>query len=197
MTDSERRVILDALMEKEKLLLAAKNDYPDTIARLAAMMTETITEGGLVLVCGNGGSAAESQHFAAEMVVRLTEKSERVALPAVSLTTDTSVLTAAANDYGYDQVFSRQVEALGRKVDMLLGLSTSGNSGNVINAFRTAHDLKIKTAALLGKGGGDLAEIADFSIVVPSHSVLRIQEEHLFILHQVVELVQQSLSPEI
>ena len=206
MSDKEREMVMDALTEREKLLLAAKNDYPDKVVSLAAIIAKTIADGGKVLVCGNGGSAAESQHFAAEMVVRLTEKHERAPLPTMALTTDSicnisksavSVLTACANDYGFERVFSRQVEALGRKGDLLLVLSTSGNSGNLISAVATARDLQMETAALLGKGGGELAEIANFSIIIPSQSVLRIQEEHLYILHQLVELVQDSLSPEV
>ncbi len=197
MSDKEREMLMDALAEREKLLLAAKNDYPDKVVSLATMIARTIADGGKVLVCGNGGSAAESQHFAAEMVVRLTEKHERAPLPTIALTTDSSVLTACANDYSFERVFSRQVEALGRKGDLLLVLSTSGNSGNLISAVTTARDLQMETAALLGKGGGELAEIANLSIIIPSQSVLRIQEEHLYILHQLVELVQDSLSPEV
>ncbi len=196
MTESERELTLEALTEKERLLLAGKNDYPDKIAFLAEMISSTISNGGKILVCGNGGSAAESQHFAAEMVVRLTAKVERSAFPAIALTSDTSVITACSNDYGFERVFARQVEAIGRKGDLLLALSTSGNSDNVINAVTAARDLQIETAALLGKSGGELAEITNFSIIIPSQSVTRIQEEHLFILHQVVELVQLSLSPE-
>jgi D-sedoheptulose 7-phosphate isomerase len=188
---------MSALAEREKLLLAAKNDYPDKVVSLVTMIARIIADGGKVLVCGNGGSAAESQHFAAEMVVRLTEKHERAPLPTIALTTDSSVLTACANDYSFERVFSRQVEALGRKGDLLLVLSTSGNSGNLISAVTTARDLQMETAALLGKGGGELAEMANLSIIIPSQSVLRIQEEHLFILHQLVELVQDSLSPEV
>ncbi len=197
MSDKEREMVMDALTEREKLLLAARNDYPDKVVSLAAIIAKTIADGGKLLVCGNGGSAAESQHFAAEMVVRLTEKHERAPLPTMALTTDSSVLTACANDYGFERVFSRQVEALGRKGDLLLVLSTSGNSANLISAVTTARDLQMETAALLGKGGGELAEIANFSIIIPSQSVLRIQEEHLYILHQLVELVQDSLSPEV
>jgi D-sedoheptulose 7-phosphate isomerase len=195
-TETERESTLEALAEKELLLLAGKNDYPEKIVFLAHMISSTISGGGKILVCGNGGSAAESQHFAAEMVVRLTAKVERSALPAIALTSDTSVITACSNDYGFERVFARQVEAIGRKGDLLLALSTSGNSDNVVSAVKTARDNQMETAALLGKGGGELAEIANFSIVVPSQSVTRIQEEHLFILHQVVEIVQSSLLPE-
>lgn len=197
MSDQDREMLMDALAEREKLLLAGKNDYPEKVVFLSNLMTEAIKGGGKVLACGNGGSAAECQHFAAEMVVRLTEKTERSALPAIALTTDSSVISACANDYGFDKIFSRQVEALGRKGDMLLALSTSGNSDNVVNAVKAARDLQMETAALVGKGGGELAEFANYSIIIPSQSVLRIQEEHLYILHQVVELVQLSLSPEV
>jgi D-sedoheptulose 7-phosphate isomerase len=196
MNDEERQVTLEALAEKERLLVAAKNDYPDKINELAQLISDAIRGGGKVLVCGNGGSAAESQHFAAEMVVRLSAKNERAALPAIALSSDMSVLTACSNDYGFDRVFARQIEALGRKGDLLLALSTSGNSHNVISAIHTAKDQQMDTAALLGRGGGEIAEIANFSVVVPSQSVTRIQEEHLFILHQTVELVQTMLSPE-
>lgn len=196
MSDEMRQAMLDAISEREKLLLAAKNDYPDKVEFLASMMAEVIKQGGKILVCGNGGSAAEAQHFAAEMIVRLTEKVERAPLPAISLTTDTSVMTACTNDYSFDRVFSRQVEGIGKQGDMLLALSTSGNSPNVNKAVEAARDLKMETAALTGRGGGELAEIANFSIVVPSQSTLRVQEEHLFILHQVVEFVQDMLSPE-
>ena len=197
MSDSERELTLAALAEKEKLLLSAGNDYPDKIAALAKMIADVILASGKILVCGNGGSAAESQHFAAEMVVRLTEKTERAALPVIALSTDTSVITACANDYGFERVFARQVEALGRKGDMLIALSTSGNSPNVNAAAATAKDHQMTTAALLGKGGGELAKMVDYSIVVPSQSVLRVQEEHLFLLHQLVESVQIILSPEV
>lgn len=197
MSDEEREMVMDALAEREKLLLAAKNDYPDKVGFLAKLISDAIAGGGKVLVCGNGGSAAECQHFAAEMVVRLTEKSERRPLPAIALTTDSSILTACANDYGFENVFSRQVEALGRKGDLLLVLSTSGKSDNLASAVRTARDMQMDTAALLGKGGGEVAELANLCIIIPSQSVLRIQEEHLYILHQLVELVQLSLSAEV
>jgi len=195
-TENDRQVIFDSLAEREKLLLAAKNDYPDKISFLSKLAADTIAEGGKILVCGNGGSAAESAHFVAEMIVRLTEKTERRSLPAISLASDNSVLTACANDYGYKTVFSRQIEGLGKPRDLLLALSTSGNSENVIEAVKTAKDSRIETAALLGKDGGKLVKEVDFSIVVPSQSVLRIQEEHLFLLHQLVELVEDILSPE-
>ncbi len=197
MSDELRQLILDAISEREKLLLAAKNDYPDKVEFLANMMAEVIKQGRKILVCGNGGSAAEAQHFVAEMIVRLTEKVERAPMPAVALTTDTSVLTACTNDYGFDRVFSRQVEALGKQGDLLFALSTSGKSENVNKAVEIARELKMETAALIGRGGGELAEIAGYSIVIPSQSTQRIQEEHLFILHQIVEFLQELLSPEI
>lgn len=197
MSDELRQSILDAISEREKLLLAAKNDYPDKVEFMANMMAEVIKQGGKILVCGNGGSAAEAQHFVAEMIVRLTEKVERAPMPAMALTTDTSVLTACTNDYGFDRVFSRQVEALGKQGDLLFALSTSGKSENVNKAVEIARELKMETAALIGRGGGDLAEIANYSIVIPSQSTQRIQEEHLFILHQIVEFLQELLSPEI
>ena len=144
-------------------------------------LAEVVTGGGKILLCGNGGSAADSQHFAAEVVGRLV--TERPAAPAVALTTDSSILTAIANDYGYDAVFVRQVAALAKPGDALIGISTSGNSSNVVAAVDQARALHCFTIALTGRSGGDLASAADAAVSAPSSSTRRIQEAHIFILH--------------
>lgn len=146
---------------------------------------------GKLLVFGNGGSAADSQHIAAEMVVRF--KRERKALACVALTTDTSILTAASNDYDFSKVFVRQLEALLREEDLVLAISTSGVSANVVDAAEYARKMKIPVIALTGKGGGDLAKIADISIVVNSSVTARIQETHSAVIHAICELVEEEL----
>ena len=146
---------------------------------------------GKLLVFGNGGSAADSQHIAAEMVVRF--KRERKALACVSLTTDTSILTAASNDYDFSKVFVRQLEALLREEDLVFAISTSGVSANVVDAAEYARKMKIPVIALTGKGGGDLAKIADISIVVNSSVTARIQETHSAVIHAICELVEEEL----
>jgi len=145
------------------------------------LMIDALLKGRRILVCGNGGSAADAQHFAAEIVGRFEK--ERRAYPAVSLTTDTSIITAVANDYGYDHIFSRQVEGLGAPGDILVGISTSGESGNVIRAVEAASGLGMKTIGLLGRDGGRLKTLVNHALVVPEKTTARIQEAHGFILH--------------
>lgn len=154
-------------------------------------LAEVVTSGGKILICGNGGSAADAQHFAAEVIGRLMI--DRPAAPAVALTTDTSILTAIANDYGYDAVFSRQVAALVKPGDALIGISTSGNSPNVINAVDQARALHVLTIGLAGNSGGDLASAADAVLTVPSNSTQRIQEAHIFILHCWAMAIEKAL----
>jgi D-sedoheptulose 7-phosphate isomerase len=144
-------------------------------------LLDALLAGRRILICGNGGSAADAQHFAAEIVGRFEK--ERRAYPAVALTTDTSILTAIANDYGYEEVFSRQVSGLGTSGDILIGISTSGNSGNVIRAVAAASDLGMATIGLLGRDGGGLKHQVDHALVIPGEVTARIQEVHSFILH--------------
>jgi D-sedoheptulose 7-phosphate isomerase len=163
------------------------------IAQAASLIVATLSRGGKVLSCGNGGSAADAQHFASELLGRF--EAERVALPAVALTTDTSTLTAIANDYSYDLVFARQVSALGNKGDLLLGISTSGNSGNVIAAVRVAHEKGMAVVALTGRKGGKIAaELAesDIELRVPSDRTARIQEVHLLMIHGLCDVVEAA-----
>ena len=165
----------------------------DEILAAAEMIAEALQAGGKVMLCGNGGSAADSQHIAAEFTNRLSAELERPALAALALTTNTSFLTANANDYGFAHVFERQVEALGRDGDVLIGISTSGNSENVVRAIRLCPGRGIKTIGLLGGNGGQLRELVDLAIVVPSTNTQRIQEGHIAIGHVLCDLVERTL----
>jgi len=162
------------------------------ILNAASTMTHALSHGGKVLVCGNGGSAADAQHFAGELVGRFQLK-ERPALPVIALTADTSILTAWANDVAFDYVFARQVEAFGQAGDVIVGLSTSGNSRNIIEAFKKAHEKNMICIALLGKSGGETVEEADITVLVPSYDTQRIQEVHIQIVHILCELVEKNL----
>ena len=173
--------VFDQTLDEHLNCFSMLNGLQDPINRAAGMISEALVAGRKILVCGNGGSAADAQHFAAEIVGRFTR--ERNAWPALALTTDTSTLTAVANDYGYEHVFSRQVEALGRPGDVLIGISTSGNSEYVHRAMSLASTLGMQTIALTGSAGGSLADAADIAVKAPSRITARIQEAHIFILH--------------
>ena len=155
------------------------------------LMVAALRRGGKILVCGNGGSASDSQHFAAELVGRFER--ERRALASIALTTDTSILTAIGNDCGYDRVFARQVEAVGRVGDVLLGISTSGGSRNVLEAFGVAKSGGLATVALTGRDGGVVGAAADIHINVPSPSTARVQEVHRTLMHAMCELIEREL----
>ncbi|MEJ2633918.1 MAG: SIS domain-containing protein [Calditrichia bacterium] len=155
----------------------------------------TLRNGGKILLCGNGGSAADAQHIAAELVIRLTSSNNRPALAAQALTVDTSILTAGANDFGFDFVYSRQIEALGRLGDTLIALSTSGNSANVIEAVNMAHEKGLYVIGFLGGEGGKLKKLVDLPIIVPSASTARIQETHILIAHVMCDILERELFP--
>ena len=157
----------------------------EILARACETAIDTLKSGGKILICGNGGSAADAQHFAAELTGRY--KTERRAL-----TTDTSAITAIGNDYDYDLVFSRQLEALGRKGDLLVAISTSGNSKNVLNALEFAGKSGIKTLGFSGKGGGAMNELCDINLVVPSSDTARIQEMHIFFVHTICQAIDAA-----
>lgn len=163
------------------------------IVAAAEMMIQTLRTGGKVMLCGNGGSAADSQHIAAEFTNRLSADLPRPPLAALALTTDTSFLTSNANDYGFEHVFERQVQALGRDGDVLIGISTSGTSRNVVRAVQCCRELHIKTVGLLGGNGGEVRPLVDVAIVVPSTSTQHVQEAHITIGHIVSELVEEAL----
>lgn len=166
----------------------------EDILDVAALMSGVLGSGGKVLIAGNGGSAADASHFAGEMIVRLTSARTRQSLPAIALCVDPAVMTAAANDFGYDRIFSRQVEGLGQKGDLLFVISTSGNSTNLMTAVHTAREKKVLTVGLLGGKGGKLARNLDRTLIVPHISTQRIQEEHIFIIHMLVEFLESDLS---
>jgi D-sedoheptulose 7-phosphate isomerase len=176
--------ISENFSESAHLKLQAMDALAGPIAQAAERMVQCLKSDGKILACGNGGSAADSQHFAAEMLNRF--EMERPGLAAMALTTDTSTLTSIANDYDYDQIFSKQVRALGRAGDLLLAISTSGNSRNVIAAMHAAHEAQMGVVALTGRNGGKMAEVlrpTDINICVPAQSTARIQEVHLLTLH--------------
>ncbi|MCM2357340.1 MAG: D-sedoheptulose 7-phosphate isomerase [Geobacteraceae bacterium] len=163
----------------------------DRIAAFVDLLAEALERGNKVLVMGNGGSAADAQHFAAEIVGRF--RLERRALPAIALSTDTSILTAIGNDYGFELIFKRQVEALAEAGDVVVGISTSGSSNNVYGALLLARERGCRTVGLLGRDGGTIAGIADISLTIPAQETPRIQEAHITIIHIVCELVEKRL----
>lgn len=163
----------------------------ETLTMIARAMTGTLRAGGKILWCGNGGSASDSQHLAAEIVGRY--RRERRGLPSIALTTDTSILTAVGNDFGFDAIFARQVEALGTEGDMLVGISTSGNSGNVVAALEVARWRKMVTVAFTGAGGGKLAPLADILFAVNSRETARIQEAHILAGHMLCDWIEVDL----
>ena len=163
----------------------------DAIIDVAQKCLGLYKNGKKTLLAGNGGSAADAQHIAAELVGRYGF--DRPSIPSLALTTDTSNLTAIGNDYGYDYVFSRQLEGMGQEGDLFIGISTSGNSKNIINAFLSAKKKGITTVALVGKDGGEMAKIADISLIVPSNSTPRIQESHILIGHILCDIIEKEM----
>ena len=163
----------------------------EDIEKASKMVVDTLKNGNKILLCGNGGSAADAQHIAAELTGRY--KTERKGLAGIALTTDTSALTAIGNDYGYDRIFDRQVEALAREGDLLIGISTSGNSQNVINAFKVAKELGCLTIGLSGRDGGKFNNVCELYVVVPSDNTPRIQEMHILIGHTICQIVDDEI----
>jgi len=165
----------------------------DDIISASELIINAFKNGNKLLLCGNGGSAADCQHIAAELVIRLSHKITRPALPAISLTTDTSFLTAGGNDIGFENVFARGVEGLGSTNDVLLVISTSGNSKNLIKAVETAKSKVMKSIGFLGGEGGKLKSLVDKSIIIPSANVQRIQEGHIAAAHIICEIIEEEL----
>jgi len=182
------------LVELSELAAVCARDLAEPIAQAGSMVLETLEQGGSLLFCGNGGSAADAQHLAAEYVIRF--KRTRAPLRALALTTDTSVLTAGANDFGFAYVFARQVEALGREGDLLFLHSTSGDSENLLRAAEAARNAGIRTVALLARGGGRLQQEVDLALVIPTETIARAQELHLAIGHAICERVDRHFSAE-
>ncbi|HZQ71575.1 MAG TPA: phosphoheptose isomerase [Burkholderiales bacterium] len=180
--------------ESATLKMTASQALSAPVARAGALLAHALRAGGKVLACGNGGSAADAQHFAAELVNRFER--ERAPLAGLALTTDTSTLTSIANDYAYAEVFSKQVRAIGRRGDVLLAISTSGNSANVIEAMRAAQETGLGVVALTGNGGGKMAALLrtdDVHLCVPHKKTARIQEVHLLMLHCLCDLIDYQL----
>lgn len=180
-------IINESIFVKENTL----QSQIDNIVAIAKAMIACLKKGGKVIFCGNGGSAADSQHLAAELIGRFQKN--RRALAAVALTTNTSILTSLANDFGFESVFSKQIEGLAKKNDLVIAISTSGNSANVIAAVKQARRMRIKTVSFTGGDGGKLAGLTDLSLITPSHNTARIQEAHITVGHALCQLVEETI----
>jgi D-sedoheptulose 7-phosphate isomerase len=187
MKEKIKKIIEDSISVKQAVI---KSEI-EVISQIANAVIACLKNNGKIIIFGNGGSCADSQHMAAELVARFQK--ERKAFAAIALTADTPVLTAVGNDYGFDFIFSRQIEALGKPNDLAIAISTSGNSKNVIKAIQKATEVKVKTVCLTGGSGGKLAKITDISLIVPSNNTARIQEAHICILHAICEIVEEKL----
>lgn len=183
--------IASQLAAHREVITRVERELSPQIAEMVMLLAETFKRGGKLLVMGNGGSAADAQHFVAEIVGRF--KMERRGLPAIALSTDTSILTAIGNDYGFDKVFSRQVEALAVPGDLVVGISTSGNSPNVLLALGLAREQGCRTVGLLGKDGGSIKAVCDLALIVPTDDTPRVQEGHITIIHIVCDLLEKNL----
>lgn len=191
MNNKLHQIILTNIQSHHDVMNASNEQLLKILPNLAETICNSLRLDGALFFCGNGGSAADSQHLAAELVGRF--KKDRKALRSIALTTDTSVLTCVANDYSYEDIFSRQLEALARAGDVLVAISTSGNSENILRALRAAKKLRVKSIALLGKDGGQAKALADLAIVIPSDSTARIQESHILVGHILCDLIEQEL----
>lgn len=189
----KQKFISDSLTESSKTKLKILESCSGDIVTAVDLLVSAYKNGKKLLLCGNGGSAADCQHIATELMIRLSHHIQRPALPAIALTTDTSNLTAGGNDIGYENVFARNVEGLGNEGDILLAISTSGNSPNVIKAVDTAHSKGLKVIGFLGGNGGNLKSLVDIAVVIPSSNTQRIQEGHITVAHILCELTEEEL----
>ena len=187
MEEKIKKLIEGSISVKQEIILSSLKD----IQCITNLFIETLKSGSKIIFCGNGGSAADSQHLAAELVVRF--KKNRKSLPAIALTANTSILTAIGNDYGYDKIFARQLESLAEKNDLLIAISTSGKSKNIIEVIKKAKEMGIKTIAFTGESGKEFAKSCDLSFIVPSSDTARIQEAHICIGHVICELIEDTL----
>ena len=188
--EREARAHLESSAKLASVL--AEGDLPTQVARAGGVLAEALAGGGKVMFCGNGGSAADAQHLAAELVGRLDSSSNREPLPGMALTTDTSILTAVANDFGYEEIFARQVRALGREGDVLVCLSTSGGSENVVRAAAEARDLGMRVVALVGPSHSALDEMAEVSLHLPGETAGQIQQGHIAVGHALCALAESG-----
>lgn len=180
-------------LRRHRLVADAVETLIPQIVRATDILSESLASRGKILIMGNGGSAADAQHLASELVGRFLR--ERRGLPAIALTTDSSILTAVGNDYGFDAVFSRQVEALALAGDVVIGISTSGNSSNVLEALQKAHSLGCRTIALLGRDGGRIAKEVELALTIPLDETARVQEGHILVIHTICDLLERRLCP--
>ncbi len=190
---NKEKFIVDSLKESSEVKLKMEPACKAEILLAVQTLTQAYNNKKKLLLCGNGGSAADCQHIATELMIRLNHKINRPALAAIALTTDTSNLTAGGNDIGFENVFARNVEGLGNEGDVLLAISTSGNSGNIIKAVEKAHQKKMFVIGFLGGTGGKLKSLVDLPIVIPSTNIQRIQEGHITLAHIICELVELEL----
>ncbi|PJZ68185.1 phosphoheptose isomerase [Leptospira perolatii] len=181
--------IRGSIATKQKVLDTMLND----IVKAGQLAAEVLQRGNTILLCGNGGSSCDASHIAAELVVRYKSGNERKALPAISLAADMATITACGNDYGYEEIFARQVAAYGRKGDLFIGLSTSGNSKNVLLALEKAKSVGMKSISFLGGNGGKMKNLADLDLIVPATETARIQESHILIGHIVCSIIEYEL----
>jgi D-sedoheptulose 7-phosphate isomerase len=186
-----KKLINKHILEHQVTLNSVAN-LDESIIKVANLLIECLEHGGTIFWCGNGGSASDSQHMAGELVGRFV--GDRKPLKSIALTADSAVMTCIVNDYGYKHIFSRQIEALGNEGDILIGISTSGNSENVIHAFEVAKQRGILTIGLLGKGGGKSSRLVNQSIIIPSKSTARVQEMHILIGHILCDLIEEGLN---
>lgn len=187
------KFIKDSLVESSEVKLKIEKECISDILSAVTVLTNSFKKGNKLLLCGNGGSAADCQHIATEFVIRLSHEIERPAIPALALTTDTSNLTAGGNDIGFVNVFARSIQGLGQAEDVLIAISTSGNSPNIVKAIETAKEKGMKIIGFLGGSGGKIKSLVDIQIIIPSDNVQRIQEGHITVAHIICELVENEL----
>ena len=183
-------VFEESIRIKEKII---ESDFINIIEEIGDIISELVQKGGKIMLCGNGGSAADAQHLAAEMLIRLRPMNNRQGIAAIALAQDTSTITACGNDFGYDTLYERIVMSLGKKGDCLIGITTSGNSKNIILAMEAAQRVGIKVFGFLGSGGGEALELCDKALIVPSNNTGRIQESHITAGHALMEDVEDAL----
>lgn len=187
-----KNIISSHIQEHKKVLNTVNDEMIEKIEDISNILVDSLSKGNTIFWCGNGGSAGDSQHLAAELIGRY--KDDRKPLKSIALTTDSSAITCISNDYSYDKVFERQIEGLGVKGDVLIGISTSGNSMNVVNAIKKCSDIGVISICLLGKDGGSAKSFADYSIIIESNSTARIQEIHIMIGQIFCDLIEHGLS---
>ena len=188
----QNSILSKQLTDHVELIIQNKELIVSGVQKIAQLASDSLSRGGTIFWCGNGGSAADSQHLAADLVCRFI--SDRIPLKSVALTTDSSILTAISNDYSFDNIFARQLKALGKDGDILIAISTSGNSRNIKEAVLTAKNIGVETIGLLGRDGGSSVDLFSKKLIIPSNSTARIQEVHILIGHLIIDLIEKNLN---